>query len=215
MRWLPAKATLRCWLIWLRRVRSKIPELIDAMEGRFTDHHAFMMQLFLQQADGLTEMIDALEVQIRETMVPFQETASAIATIPGLSDITAQVIVTEIDVDMSVFPDAAHLASWAGVCPGQKESAGRSKSSHTWGGDSYLKATLGTAALNATQQMESFLAARYRRLYLRRGAVGLWWRLSIRSSPRSGTCWPMVRCSRISAAITTGIGTSRERRSGR
>lgn len=108
------------------------------MEGRFTDHHAFMMQLFLQQADGLTEMIDALEVQIREAMVPFQEAASAIATIPGLSDITAQVIVTEIDVDMSVFPDAAHLASWAGVCPGQKETAGRSKSSHTWGGDSYL-----------------------------------------------------------------------------
>lgn len=71
MRWLPANATLRCWRIWLRRVRSKIPELIDAMEGRFTDHHAFMMQLFLQQADGLTEMIDALEVQIRETMVPF------------------------------------------------------------------------------------------------------------------------------------------------
>lgn len=152
-----------------RRLRSKIPELIDAMEGRFTDHHAFMMKLFLQQADGLTVMIDALEVQIGEAMIPFREAASAIATIPGLSDTAAQVIVAEIGVDMSVFPDAAHLASWAGVCPGQNESAGRSRSSHTRGGDSYLKAVLGTAALNATQQKDSFLAARYRRLYPRRG----------------------------------------------
>ncbi|MNW30475.1 Transposase IS116/IS110/IS902 family protein [compost metagenome] len=152
-----------------RRMRSKIPELIDAMEGSFTVHHAFMMRLFLQQADALTEMIDALDAQIREAMVPFQEAVSAITTIPGLADTTAQVIVAEIGVDMSVFPDAAHLASWAGVCPGQNESAGRSKSSHTRGGDSYLKAALGTAALHATAQKDSFLAARYRRLYPRRG----------------------------------------------
>ncbi|MGX1748811.1 IS110 family transposase [Glutamicibacter protophormiae] len=151
------------------RLRQKIPDLIDALEGRFTQHHEFMMRLFLKQADGLEEMMSELDAQIVEAMAPFREEALAISTIPGLSDTSSEVVIAEIGVDMSVFPDAAHLASWAGVCPGQNESAGRSKSSHTRGGDSYLKAALGTAALSATRQKNTFLAARFRRLYPRRG----------------------------------------------
>lgn len=152
-----------------RRLRAKIPELVDAMEGRFTEHHAFMMRLFLKQIDGLGEMLDELDEQINNAMLPFQEAATAISTVPGLSELTAQAIIAEIGVDMSVFPDAAHLASWAGVCPGQNESAGRSKSSRTRGGDSYLKAALGAAALSVTHPKDTFLAARFRRLYPRRG----------------------------------------------
>lgn len=151
------------------RLRQKIPDLIDALESRFTKHHEFMMRLFLKQADGLGEMISELDAQIEEAMAPFREAASAIAVIPGLSDTSAEVVIAEIGVDMSGFPDAAHLASWARVCPGQNESAGRSKSSHTRGGDSYLKAALGAAALNATGQKNTFLSARFRRLDPRRG----------------------------------------------
>ncbi|RKS19547.1 transposase [Arthrobacter sp. AG1021] len=151
------------------RLRQKIPDLIDALEGRFTQHHEFMMRLFLKQADGLEEMISELDTQIVEAITPFREEALAISTIPGLSNTSSEVVIAEIGVDMSMFPDAAHLASWAGVCPGQNESAGRSKSAHTRGGDSYLKAALGTAALSATRQKNTFLAARFRRLYPRRG----------------------------------------------
>lgn len=152
-----------------RRLRNKIPELIDALEGRFTEHHAFMMRLYLQQADSLEAMIAEVNTKIQECMLPFQDAAEAIISIPGLSKTTSQTVIAEIGADMSVFPDAAHLSSWAGVYPGQNESAGRSKSSHTRGGNSYLKAALGTAALNASQQKDSFLAARYRRLYPRKG----------------------------------------------
>lgn len=154
-----------------RKMRRKIPELIDALEGRFTDHHAFIMRLFLHQIDGLDEMVKDINERIDEAIAPYQEAVAAISTIPGLLATSAQVIIAEIGVDMGVFADAAHLASWAGVCPGQNESAGRAKSSHTRGGDSYLKAALGTAALNATRQKDSFLAARYRRLYPRRGGA--------------------------------------------
>ncbi|MFJ2617991.1 IS110 family transposase [Glutamicibacter sp. NPDC087344] len=151
------------------RLRQKIPDLIDALEGRFTTRHEFMMRLFLKQADGLDVMIRELDEQIEDAMTPFCEAASSISTIQGLSDTSTEVVIAEIGVDMSVLPDAAHLAPWAGVCPGPNESAGRSQSSHTRGGNSYLKAALSTAALNATRQKNTFLAARFRRLYPCRG----------------------------------------------
>lgn len=87
-----------------RRLRAKIPELVDAMEGRFTEHHTFMMRLFLKQIDGLGEMLDELDEQINNAMLPFQEAATAISTVPGLSELTAKAIIAEIGVDMSVFP---------------------------------------------------------------------------------------------------------------
>lgn len=106
---------------------------------------------------------------ITEAMAPFDQACKALETVPGIGKQSAQVIIAEVGVDMNVFADAAHLASWAGVCPGQNESAGRQRSSHTRGGNVYLRAALGTAALAAIKHKESFLAARYRRLYLRRG----------------------------------------------
>ncbi|GAA2941865.1 IS110 family transposase [Glutamicibacter bergerei] len=152
-----------------RSMRRKIPQLIDALDGRFTDHHAFMMRILLRQIDELTAVIDQLTVKIDEAISPFRDACSALETIPGISRTSAQVILAEIGADMTVFPDAAHLASWAGVCPGQNESAGRSKSSHTRGGNMYLKAALGTAAMAATKRKDTFFAAKFRRLYARRG----------------------------------------------
>ncbi|MBB2997468.1 transposase [Paeniglutamicibacter cryotolerans] len=153
----------------LRSMRRKIPELIEALEGRFTEHHAFMVKLHLQHIDLLSGQINTLNGQIDEAMEPFDAACQALITIPGISANTAQVAIAEIGVDMTVFADAAHLASWAGVCPGQNESAGRQRSSHTRGGNVYLRAALGTAALAAIKHKDSFLAARYRRLYPRRG----------------------------------------------
>lgn len=153
----------------IRSMRRKIPELVEALEGRFTEHHASMVKLHLRHIDMLDEQLNTLNEQISEAMVAFDQACQALGTIPGIGERTAQVIIAEIGVDMTVFTDAAHLASWAGVCPGQNESAGRQRSSHTRGGNVYLRAALGTAALAAIKHKESFLAARYRRLYLRRG----------------------------------------------
>ncbi|RBL99627.1 hypothetical protein C1H84_14525 [Glutamicibacter soli] len=127
------------------------------------------MQLHLRHIDTLDEQLQILNQMIAEAMQSFDQACQALGTIPGIGEQTAQVIIAEIGVDMNVFADAAHLASWAGVCPGQNESAGRQRSSHTYGGNVYLRAALGTAALGAIKHKESFLAARYRRLYLRRG----------------------------------------------
>lgn len=153
----------------IRSMRRKIPELVEALEGRFTEHHAAMVKLHLKHIDTLAEQLEALNKMITEAMQSFDQACQALGTLPGIGEQTAQVIIAEIGVDMSNFSDAAHLASWAGVCPGQNESAGRQRSSHTRGGNVYLRAALGTAALAAIKHKESFLAARYRRLYLRRG----------------------------------------------
>lgn len=153
----------------IRKMRRKIPELINALEGRFTEHHASVVQLHLRHIDALDEQLQILNQMIAEVMQSFEQACQALGTIPGIGEQTAQVIIAEIGVDMSVFADVAHLAYWAGVCPGQNESAGRQRSSHTRGGNVYLRAALGTAALAAIKHKESFLAARFRRLYLRRG----------------------------------------------
>lgn len=153
----------------IRSMRRKIPELVEALEGRFTERHASMVKLHLRHIDMLDEQLNTLNEQISEAMVAFDQACQALRTIPGIGEQSAQVIIAEIGVDMTVFANAAHLASWAGVCSGQNESVGRQRSSHTRGGNVYLRAALGTAALAAIKHKESFLAARYRRLYLRRG----------------------------------------------
>ena len=102
---------------------------------------------------------------------PFRSARDVLVTIPGVSILVADVIIAETGADMTPFPAAAHLASWAGVCPGQNESAGKIKSSHTTHGDRYLKGALGIAAMAAAKSKGTFLAARYRRISTRRGAM--------------------------------------------
>ena len=152
-------------------LRSKIPELIDALTGRFKEHHAFMARLHLDQIDAQTRIIDALTERIEEAMTPFRAAREFLATIPGVSLKVADVILTETGADMSRFETPGRLASWTGVCPGSNESAGRIKSAHIMPGNKYLKAALGTAALAASRSKDTYLAARYRRIAARRGPM--------------------------------------------
>ncbi len=154
-----------------RTLRRKIPALIGALEGRFTEHHAFMVSQYLAQPGTQQATINALTARIETVIAPFAAARQALVTIPGISQTVADVIIAETGADMTVFPTAAHLASWAGVCPGLNESAGRVKSAHTRHGNAHLKAALGVAAMSASRTKNTYLAARYRRIAARRGPV--------------------------------------------
>lgn len=145
----------------------KSSALVEALTGRFTDHHAFMVKLHLDRIDAITLNVSAVEERIDEVMRPFQTARELLSTIPGISTLVADVIIAEIGLDMAVFPTPGHLSSWAGVCPGQNESAGRVKSTRTRPGDGYLKGALGIAALAISRMDNNRLAARYRRLRAR------------------------------------------------
>lgn len=152
-----------------RRLRHKIPELTEALTGRFSEHHGFLAGIHLETIDQRTHQIDQLNQRIDQAMAPFRSFSDLICTIPGIGQATAEVIVAETGADMTMFPSPKHLASWAGVCPGSNESAGRVKSTMTRPGNPYLKAALGTAALSIAASRGTFLAAKYRRLAARRG----------------------------------------------
>jgi transposase len=152
-------------------LRSKIPDLVDALTGRFKDHHAFMARLHLDQIDAQSRIIDALTARIEEAMTPFRAAREFLATIPGVSLKVADVIIAETGADMARFETPGRLASWTGVCPGSNESAGRIKSAHILPGNKYLKAALGTAALSASRSKDTYLAARFRRIAARRGPM--------------------------------------------
>jgi transposase len=134
-----------------RRLRSKIPALTEALTGRFTDHHAFLAQVHLDLIDQHTAAIDDITTRIEATIAPFHGFRDLICTIPGVSTLTADVIIAETGADMTRFPTAGHLASWAGTTPGHNESAGKVKSSQTRPGNPYLQGALGTAAMSCAQ----------------------------------------------------------------
>ena len=151
-----------------RRLRAKIPELTELWTGRFTEHHAFLAGIYLAAIDQRSQQIAALTARIEVVIEPFRSFCDLIRTIPGIGDRCAEVIVAETGADLSIFPTAAHLASWAGTCPGSNESAGRIKSTTTRPGN-HLKAALGTAALSIANTRSTYLAAKYRRIAARRG----------------------------------------------
>jgi transposase len=150
-------------------MRGKTGALIEALTGRFTDHHAFMTKFHLDRIDQLDDAIAALDARIDEVIAPFQLARELLTTIPGISTTVAEVVIAEIGVDMSVFATPKQLASWAGVCPTQNESAGKVKDTKTTHGNHYLKAALGIAALAVIRSKKSYLSTRYRRLVARRG----------------------------------------------
>ncbi len=153
----------------VRQLRVKIPALKQALVGRFNDHHAFLVDLHLKLIDQHTAAINVLTDRIEEAMAPFREVRDLITSIPGIGVPTADVIIAETGADMSVFPTAGQLASWAGVCPGHHESAGRKKSSKTRPGDRWLKGALGAAALSIARHPGTFLHVKYQRLAKSRG----------------------------------------------
>jgi transposase len=154
-----------------RQMRSKIPALTEALRGRFSEHHAFMARLYLDRIDAHAADIARLDARIEEAIAPFRCARELLMSIPGWSQIIADVFIAETGADMSVFPTAAHLASWAGVVPGCNESAGRVKSGTTRPGDRHLKAALGVAALSAARTKDTYYSVRYRRIAGRRRAV--------------------------------------------
>jgi transposase len=153
------------------RLRNKIPELTEALTGRFSEHHAFLVQIQLDLIDQRAKAIEEITARIEVVMTPFRQARDLISTIPGISTKVADVIIAETGADMSRFPTAGHLASWAGVCPGSNESAGRVKSTRTRPGNPYLKGALGIAAMSAARSHNTYFAAKYRRIASRRGPV--------------------------------------------
>jgi transposase len=130
-------------LTWMR---PKIAELRLALEGRFSGHHALMAGMHLRHIDELSALIDSIEEEVDRRLVPFAEAARRLQMIPGIGKRTAEVVIAEIGVDMSRFPTAAHLASWAGLCPGNHESAGKRRSGRALKGNAALRSALCEAA---------------------------------------------------------------------
>lgn len=154
-----------------RRLRSKIPALTEALTGRFGEHHAFLTRLHLDLIDQHTHAIDELTARIEVVIEPFRGVRDLIVTIPGISVRVADVIIAETGADMTRFPSAGHLASWAGTYPGSNESAGRVKSTHTRPGNPHLKGALSVAAMSAARTKDTYLATKYRRIASRRGPI--------------------------------------------
>ena len=154
----------------LTRMRSKIVDLREALVGRFGPHHGRMARLHLDHIDYLAAQIDRLDANIDEVIAPFVEAVRLLKTIPGVGDRTAQVIIAEIGTDMTRFPSAGHLASWAGLCPGNHESAGKSKSGRARKGNAALRTALCEAAWVASRTKGTYLSAQYRRFRRRFGS---------------------------------------------
>jgi transposase len=152
------------------RMRPKIPQLVEALTGNFGAHHAFLCRLHLERIDQLSASILEVSARIDEEIRPFARHRERLQTVPGIGQSTAEVIIAETGGDMTRFATAGHLASWAGICPGHHESAGKRKSGKTRHGNRWLSAVLGTAAMAASRTKDNtYLGARYHRLVPRLG----------------------------------------------
>ncbi|HEV2343238.1 MAG TPA: IS110 family transposase [Actinocrinis sp.] len=149
--------------------RGKIPALIEALQGSFTEHHAFMCRHYLDQIDHLAAVVAALDARIAALVREHDQDIARLDSIPGIGRAAAEVIIAETGGDMTAFATAGHLASWIGVCPGMHESAGVAKSGHTRHGNANLKRILGVAAMAAIKKRDSYYTVYYRRIAARRG----------------------------------------------
>lgn len=165
------------------KLRGKIPQLKPALEGRLRDHHRFMLKMLLDQLNSLESLIRRAELKIEEIIgdselsetgeedskVPFDKAVRLLDTIPGINTVVAQGVLAEIGTDMGRFPTSGHLASWAGMSPGNNESAGKRRSGKTTKGSRWLRALLVQAAWAGGRQKNTYLQAQFRRLAARRG----------------------------------------------
>jgi len=151
------------------KLRAKIPALKEALVGRFDRQHALIVSAILAHLDFLDEQIQLLSDEIEEQLAPFAKAVELLCTIPGVQRRTAESVIAEIGTDMSRFPSARHLASWAGQCPGNDRSAGKRRSGKTRHGSKWLDTALTEAAMAATRTSDVYLTAQYHRLRPRRG----------------------------------------------
>lgn len=154
-----------------RRLRGKIPDLRLALQGRFTEHHRFLLKHLLEHLAYLEKQIEEFSAQIEECFRPFltEETEERLDAIPGVNRCTIENVLAETGLDMSPFPTDAHLSSWAGMCPGNEESAGKRIRNRTTKGNRWLRRALSQAAWAASHAKKTYFAAQYRRLAARRG----------------------------------------------
>jgi transposase len=151
------------------RLRSKLPQLRQALRGRFGDHHALLVRLALGHLEHLDGAIAALDRRVDEVIDPFARARDRLDTITGVGKRAAETIIAEIGVDMSVFPTASHLASWAGRCPGNNLSGGKRRSGKPTRGNRWLGEVLIECAWAAARSRDTYLAAQYWRLARRIG----------------------------------------------
>lgn len=152
-----------------RQLREKIPQLRLALEGQVTDHHRFLLGELLDHLEYLEGQIERFSRRIEEVSRPFEEAIQEVARLPGFEQRSAENVIAEIGADLVPFPSAEHLSSWAGVCPGNNESAGKKKSGKTRKGSRWLRVALTQAAWAASKKKGSYFQAQYRRLAGRRG----------------------------------------------
>ena len=156
------------------RLREKRAALEQALTGRFTAHHRFLLVQHLSHIDYLDEQIAQLDAEITEQIRPFQAAVDRWDQLPGINQRGGQVIVAEVGADLKPFADGAHLASWSGMCPGNQESAGKRQSGKTHKGDKWLRRALVEAAHGAARTKNSYFATLYHRLAGRRGKKRAW-----------------------------------------
>jgi transposase len=152
------------------RVKASRAEVREALRGRISSHHRFLLKLHLGQIDALDQAIAAIEKEVGLGLEPFRQSAELLSTMPGVSAVSSSVLVAEIGVDMSRFKTPGHLVSWAGMCPRNDESAGKRRSTRLRHGGNWLKATLVQCAWAAVRVKGTYLQAQFHRLRARRGA---------------------------------------------
>ena len=153
-----------------RRIVARVDELEAALRGRVTKHHRFLLKLHLDQIDAIDAAIARLDEEVNANVEPFRAAIELLSSIPGISHLSAEVLVSEIGIDMSRFKTEGHLISWAGLCPRNDESAGKRRSTRMKKGAPWLKTTLVQCAWAASRKKNSYLQAQYLRLRSRRGA---------------------------------------------
>jgi transposase len=151
------------------KLKNKIPQLVQALEGRVRPHHRFLLAEFLEQWDWFENRIVRLEEEIDRQILPFEQALRLWQTMPGVDHITACCLVAEIGVNMNQFPTAQQLASWAAICPGNHESAGKRKSGKTRDGNKWLRRTLCQAAWAVSRKKSCYLSSQFKRIASRRG----------------------------------------------
>src|SRR4051794_7235082 len=183
------------------RLRARLPELRKALNARFREHHGFLVAQILAHVDYLDEAVAQADERIAAALQPSEAAMTVLLSIAGIQRRTAEVVIAEIGTDMSRFPSSRHLASWAGLCPGNNESAGKRKHGRTTKGSPWPRTALVEAALGATRK-NGYLQAKYRRVRSRRG-------ISVPSSPSRTRSWrSFTRCCPAASSTPTSAPTS-------